>query len=166
MGNSNIWFLEEYKRLDKLLCDMYQSEKGVTSYIDNMKNTAPYKSRYIPGWDEDLQQLIAIRNLRNQLVHDCGMLERKMCTQNDIEWINTFHSRILQRMDPIAILAKQANSIRQKNSAAKQIHNDSIRMNSEKNNCEYEALMGKTLVGLTLVAVVLVVVWIVYTILQ
>ena len=106
MGNINYQFLEAYKLLDKICREMYQGEKGVTAYIDDMKCVPVYESRAIPGWHSDLQQLIALRHLRNRMTHECGTLDQEMCTQSEIIWLNKFYSRILQRTDPIALLEK------------------------------------------------------------
>ena len=106
MGNANYRFLEAYKSLDIICCDIYRGEKGVTAYIDEMKSVSIYESRVVPDWNSDLQQLIALRHLRNRLAHECGTLETEMCTEHDIDWLDAFHGRILQQTDPLALLEK------------------------------------------------------------
>ena len=103
MGYINYRFLEAYKSLDKLCREIYQGDKGVTAYIDYMKATPQHESREIAGWHSDLRRLIALRHLRNQLTHECGTLERDMCSESDIDWLNDFYDRILHQTDPLAL---------------------------------------------------------------
>lgn len=102
-------FLEEYKRLDKLCREIYQSEKGITSYIDDMKSVSAHKSIYVPNWNPDLKNLIKLRHIRNQLTHEVGTLNVSMCTQSDIDWLKEFYNRILNTKDPLSLLTKQIN---------------------------------------------------------
>ena len=103
MEYMNYRFLEAYKLLDKLCRDIYQGDKGITAYIDDMKATPYHESREISGWHSDLRQLIALRHLRNQLTHECGTLDRDMSSESDIEWLNDFYDRILHQTDPLAL---------------------------------------------------------------
>ena len=109
MGYMNYRFLETYKLLDKLCRDIYQGDKGVTAYIDDMKATPQHESRAIVGWHADLCKLIALRHLRNQLTHECGTLEQDMCSESDIDWLNDFYDRILHQTDPLALRIIQDN---------------------------------------------------------
>ena len=114
MSNLNDVFLEEFKRLDKMCRERYQSEKGVTGYISDMKRTATDKSRSIPNWNADLKELIRLRHLRNQLSHEVGTFHRSMCTQREITWLRSFNHRILKRSDPLALLRRKANTPKQR----------------------------------------------------
>ena len=53
MDQQNVTFLETYKRLDKLCQELYDDNKGVTSYIDDLKQKSAIGRRRIPGWDHD-----------------------------------------------------------------------------------------------------------------
>ena len=114
MGNLNDVFLEEFKRLDKMCRERYQSEKGVTSYISDMKRTATDKSRSIPNWDADLKALVRLRHLRNQLSHEVGTFHRSMCTQRDIAWLRAFNHRIFKHSDPLALLRRKGKNPNQR----------------------------------------------------
>jgi len=107
MTELNILFLEEYKNLDRLCQDLYQSMNGVTSYIDHMKNTSSSGQYIVPNWDADLKTLIHLRHVRNQLSHNIGTLYTSLCTQEDIDWLIDFRMRILNTSDPLALLAKK-----------------------------------------------------------
>lgn len=106
MENTSYQFLEEYKKLDKLCREMYESDKGVTSYIDDMKATPNTKSDKVRGWSSDLRTLIHLRHIRNRLSHDVGTLDANICTQEDIDALMYFHGRILNGTDPISQLTK------------------------------------------------------------
>lgn len=107
MDNLNIEFLEAYKRLEKLCKEIYESEKGVTSYIDNMKETPSDESRFVANWQNDLNMLMDLRCTRNLLTHEEGTMNRCMCDADDIQWLNDFTARILKQDDPISRLSLQ-----------------------------------------------------------
>ena len=107
MYRTNIFFLEEFKRLDKLCRELYPSSKGVTSYIDDMKSTPGYDSVHIPGWDYDLKMLTKLRRARNHLSHDVDSFAHDMCTQDEIDWLISFRTRILNSSDPLTLLRKR-----------------------------------------------------------
>ncbi len=95
MNKTNSSFFNEYKRLEKLLNDMYEDSHGVTRYIDDMR------SRY-PDTDRNLKKLKRIRYIRNHLAHDMGAFEEECATQDDILWIRDFYERILSGTDPLS----------------------------------------------------------------
>ena len=103
MNNLNYIFFEEFKKLEKLCGEMYGSHNGVTNYIDDMKDV-PYSNYLdIPNWEDDLSQLKKMRHIRNNLAHEEGAFAKKVCTKNDIRWIQTFIKRIMNQSDPLAI---------------------------------------------------------------
>ena len=113
---TSIVFQEEYKRLDKLCKDYLSSEKGVSSYIEQMEATAYQNRRYVRSWDEDYKQLKHVRWVRNKLAHEVGTLDSDLCTEEDLEWVKEFTHRILHGSDPFseARKAKQAEETRRK----------------------------------------------------
>ena len=94
-------FIDSYKRLEKLCSEVYGDNHGVSAYIDEMvkKSDGAY---CVSGWNEDLKQLKHYRWVRNQIVHDPNCSEENMCTPEDSQWINDFHSRIMSANDPLA----------------------------------------------------------------
>ena len=127
MNNINLDLLEEFKRLEKLCNDIYSTKNGVTSYIDDMKNTSEYESINIYNWDNDLKRLIELRHIRNKLAHDTDTFNIEMCTDSDIRWIADFHNRILNQTDPLSMLQKERE---QKTSKPKSLSQ------YEDNNCD------------------------------
>ena len=104
MNNLNFILLEEYKQLDKLCSEIYESQPGVTSYINDMKNADRNDACEIQNWKADLSNLIRIRHIRNHLAHTEGAFDEKLCTGEDVEWVKDFRNRILKQDDPIALL--------------------------------------------------------------
>ena len=63
-------FFEAYKRLDRLCSDAFSCRNGVTAYIDEMNRCSPRGRRLVPGWEQDLSTLKALRHLRNRMAHE------------------------------------------------------------------------------------------------
>lgn len=72
MNDLNYIFFEEYKRLDKLCGELYNTPYGVTHYIDDMKSAPRDSYRRISSWNTDLRELIRLRHIRNYLAHAEG----------------------------------------------------------------------------------------------
>lgn len=109
MRSLNYVFFEEFKRLDKLCGEIYHSQHGVTSYIEDMKTVS---QPCILNWKSDLDKLIHLRHLRNHLAHTSGAFQEDICTQKDIDSVIEFYNRILSQEDPMALLHKMKRSVR------------------------------------------------------
>ncbi len=111
MSDLNKVFFNEYSKLDKLCREIYgnlpkENLKGVTNYIDDMKNTPSHISARVPQWDDCLHSLIHIRHIRNHLAHEPGAFNEELCTDNDIQWVHYFHHSILNGTDPLSMARK------------------------------------------------------------
>ncbi len=104
MSNINYIFFEEFKNLEKLCNDMFQSHNGVTNYIDEMQTVSYGNYCRIPSWESDLKQLKRLRHIRNHMAHEAGAFEDDLCTRSDVAWIQDFYERILNQSDPLALL--------------------------------------------------------------
>lgn len=127
-------FIESYKRLDNLCKDLLGSETGVTSYICNMEELM-YARFQITNWESDYNKLKHYRYIRNQIVHENFANEANMCNENDLQWIEQFYQRILNRTDPLALHQKAVVAFRQKTSKPKNIKTQPeviIKQNSNK----------------------------------
>lgn len=105
MNQQNIALFEAFKRLDGLCRDMYQSEKGVTEYINDMQARGGATFR-IPHWTEDLDRLKRLRHIRNQLAHEISSFDEELCTEADVQWLKEFYQRVLDGKDPLSLLVK------------------------------------------------------------
>ena len=94
-------FVDSYKRLEKLLNEVYGDSHGISVYIDEMVNISD-GSYYVSDWKQDLKQLKHYRWVRNQIVHEPACTEENMCTPEDIQWINDFYSRVMAANDPLS----------------------------------------------------------------
>lgn len=115
MSDLNKIFFNEYAKLDKLCCQLYSTLprneiKGVTNYIDDMKNTPSHVSRTVPGWDNSLSMLIHLRHMRNHLAHEPDAFNEALCTHNDIDWVHYFYDSIMAGTDPISQSTKKAKA--------------------------------------------------------
>ncbi|GFI62200.1 hypothetical protein IMSAG049_01374 [Clostridiales bacterium] len=94
---------DKYKRVDNICRDMFSSQSVISQYITEMKQNS-YNGRYaVPSWDRDYRRLKRVRWIRNQIAHESSATD---CNEEDVAWLETFYSRILEREDPLALLAK------------------------------------------------------------
>ena len=95
-------FIESYKHLDKICGEMFETQYGVSAYIEEMLNN-PHGSFLVRGWENDLKQLKHYRWIRNQIVHEPDCYEETMCEAGDDEWLDDFYERIINQTDPLAL---------------------------------------------------------------
>ena len=98
-------FIESYKHLDKICGEMFETQYGVSAYIEEMLNN-PHGSYLVRGWENDLKQLKHYRWIRNQIVHEPDCSEESMCEVGDDEWLDDFYERIINQTDPLAMYRK------------------------------------------------------------
>lgn len=120
MSNLNREFYNEYTKLEKLCRELYQhlpkeELKGVTNYINDMKNTPYEKRSAITNWDSQLNALIQARHKRNRLAHEPNAFDENLCTTDDIEFVRYFYCSILSRNDPLAVTHKSKTVKKQAN---------------------------------------------------
>lgn len=106
MLDLNIEFLEKYKRLDRLCKDYLSSTEGVSEYIRQMESTPWNNRQYVHTWENDYKQLKRIRWVRNQLSHEVGTFNSEICTEDDLNSVQSFYSRIMNGSDPFTIIRK------------------------------------------------------------
>ena len=76
-------FMTSYKQLEKLCGEIFEDDRKISAYIDEMVNT-PRGSFYVSGWNDDLN----------------------MCEPQDALWLDNFYARIMNQTDPLALYAK------------------------------------------------------------
>ena len=110
-------FFEEFKSLDNLCRDIYgksiDNKLGVTMYLEDMDRKAYQGSFMVSGWTSDYRSLKSARNMRNELAHSTNSFEADICLQEDIDFVRSFRTRILNQTDPLALLAKKSSKTRQ-----------------------------------------------------
>ncbi len=100
MPDQTMRFLEAYKELDELCKQILSSTRGVSAYIEEMEKRP--QARSVAGWGTDYRRLKELRHIRNKLVHEVGSFEYGYISEEDVEWLRRFRSRILERTDPCA----------------------------------------------------------------
>ena len=114
MNTINYIFFETYKKLEKICNEIFSATNGVTQYIDEMETVSFSVYYNIPNWKSDLSTLKNLRYIRNQIAHNEGSFDQNLCTQNDIDWLNNFHMRIMEQTDPLSLLRKKVTSAKPK----------------------------------------------------
>lgn len=116
MSQINDEFMEAYKRIDKFCKETFGTEKGVTSYIDEMREkTDGYK--YVSYWKGTLDCLVKYRHLRNNYSHEVGSSYSDICEMNDVYWLRKFYEKLISAEDPLS-LYKKAKDQKQSNLAS------------------------------------------------
>lgn len=95
--------LEKYKRLEKFCRDSYSSQDGVNQYITEMEHNFSRGRSLISSWDNDCRMLKRVKKLRDKIAHEPSVTD---CNEKDIVWLEDFYSRLLNRQDSLALLAK------------------------------------------------------------
>lgn len=134
-------FLESYKQLEKLCGEVSNDDRRVSAYIDEMLNT-PNGSYLVSGWNNDLKQLKHYRWVRNKITHEPNCTEENMCKPGDTEWINDFHSRIINQTDPLALYAKATKPKPVKKPTQTYNRNDNTYYESVNNNKSSSKAIG------------------------
>ena len=116
MGYLNYEFFDEFKALDNLCRDIYgesvDNKLGVTLYLEDMNRKSYQGAFNVSDWMSDYTQLKNARNMRNELAHSRNSMTVDICSQEDIDFIRSFRTRILNQTDPIAMLRKQSTQAR------------------------------------------------------
>lgn len=108
MDNINWEFLEVYKSIDELCKQILSSDRGISEYIDEMNHESQGRMM-VACWEKDYNQLKKMRWIRNQLVHEVNSSQKNLVTMEEIEWLKTFRSRILECTDPFSLLRETRN---------------------------------------------------------
>lgn len=96
-------FMDSYKHLEKLCNEIFGTDtRGISTYIEEMERSTN-GNFYVENWNEDYKKLKHYRYLRNKISHDPDCTEENMCTAKDTQWIQNFHSRIMNQTDPLAL---------------------------------------------------------------
>ena len=111
MNNNILEFLEAYKSLDDLCKQILSNDRGISQYIDEM-NHEGLGPKKVDCWEKDYRQLKKMRWIRNQLVHEIYSFQEDLINTEDIEWLLTFRSRIMECTDPFSLLYQSQNSTR------------------------------------------------------
>lgn len=109
MLSINDEFMEAYKRVDKICKEMFDSDKGVSTYIDVMESNADGAWR-VSGWRDVLKRLNNYRHIRNKYVHETDTSYSDICTPNDIAWLKRFYKMLLETTDPLAEYTKKTSN--------------------------------------------------------
>lgn len=94
--------MDSYKHLDEICREMFNANRGVSAYIDEMISLSDGEL-YVPSWEEDLKNLKYCRFVRNRIVHDVACTEENMSSSEEVEWLENFYTRIMNQTDPLSL---------------------------------------------------------------
>lgn len=124
-------FMDSYKHLERLCGDMLGDERRISAYIDEMyENTEGWD--LVEGWESDLKKLKHYRWVRNRIVHEPDAYEDELCDAEDIEWLDDFYYRIIDREDP---LNRYYEIVRSRKSIRNEHENGIDSASYSKNSC-------------------------------
>lgn len=132
MNNNILEFLEAYKSLDELCKQILSSNRGISEYIDEM-NHESQGHMMITCWERDYKQLKKMRWIRNQLVHEANSFQNNLVNIEDIAWLKTFRSRIMEGTDPFSLLY-QSRNIKRKTTKQKILPENDFKINEPSVN--------------------------------
>ncbi|MCQ2511773.1 MAG: hypothetical protein MJ092_00045 [Lachnospiraceae bacterium] len=97
-------FIEGYKKMNRLCCEIYHSNEGVNDYLREMEKKS-YGASRISGWNDDYKTLKHLRHVRNQIAHD-DTEANTFCTDDDMKKLKDFFRRLDGGKDPLALLKR------------------------------------------------------------
>lgn len=110
-------FLDLYIRTNKFCEDMFRSQNGISTYLEEMERVSPSRSYLVDEWNADYRMLKRLRWLRNQIAHE-GFSE---CDEDDYMMLEQFQRRLYNRQDPLALLyQREQEAIRRRQEAEAQ----------------------------------------------
>ncbi len=113
MSKINDEFMEAYKRIDQFCKDALMTDKGITSYIEEMRVKSD-GYRFVPGWNESLNCLVKYRHIRNNYSHEVGSSYSDICEWDDIFWLREFYDSLIHVQDPLSIYKKAKDQLSSK----------------------------------------------------
>lgn len=100
-------FLEAYIHLEKLCNEMYDTNHGVSKYIEFMEAEDYSMRNRISSWTAVYKKLKNLRWKRNQYVHEGKVLFDKY----DVDWLIEFYNLIMTGNDPLALKNRKSRKI-------------------------------------------------------
>lgn len=104
MRKIEIEFMDLYKDTDNLCKEVFSYDKGITDYINAMKDNDKKGSATLSYWKDELKTLKHLRWLRNKIAHESGDSD---CEPNDLQDLKKFRNRLKNRTDVLSQLQKQ-----------------------------------------------------------
>ncbi len=107
--NTNL--VEAFGNLERLCNQIYNSQHGVTNYIDEMHSHNYDGKIYVIEWDYYITRLKEIRHKRNKLSHGEVSFSTPWADEKDIEFAIDFKNLIINRTDPLALYYKASHPL-------------------------------------------------------
>ena len=131
MRKIDIEFMDLYKETDNLCKEVFSYDKGITDYINEMKDNEKKGSDTLSYWKDEYKKLKRLRWIRNKIAHESADSE---CEQQDIQELKKFRNRLRNKTDVLSQFRKHE---------------------SKKKETRIRKLVLSVLIGLILISVVL-----------
>lgn len=125
MNNLDMKFFDTYKRLDKIMQDIFSCNNGVSAYIEEMEKFDYIGKTIVSCWKDDYYTLKHLRWLRNKIAHEADD-NNSFCKNEDLKELNDFYKRILNGTDALAIYYRNMqtnNNKKSQNKSNKKVQN-------------------------------------------
>lgn len=131
MTDVEVRFFEAFRLADKICKEELGTQDdngklGVTLYIKEMERCDRDGSAMVKNWNDDYKRLRRLVGERNELAHGVSVTS---LTESDVEYINGFHSRLLDASDPLSLLRKARRAAiapKPKNKSEKAVEDDAF----------------------------------------
>lgn len=154
MDNYNYQFFEEFTQLDKTCVSVYQAEGGTLGYLAQMRSVSGSYADIVPRWTADLEQLHRYRTIYLALAQSADAFEKCLCSREDVQWLQEFRNKIMDRKDPLALL--QTRGYRAEDDAKQRMEDDRAgEIVIQTTNPRDRYVNGFFVVGVILITVVL-----------
>lgn len=154
MDNLNYVLYDEFTKLNKACITVYQMEDGISDYIAQMADVSSAFWDAVPDWTLDFEQLHRYRSLYHSLAQSMEAFGEYLCSQEDVDWVRNFHTRIMERKDPLALL--QEHGYRAEDDAKQRIEDDKLGdLTIQAVGSRDRYVNGPMMVGIILAAMVL-----------
>ncbi len=164
MRDLNVDFFDMYKDVDNIIKQAYDSEEGVSVYLNQMDNHYNEAGK-VNGWKEDYKRLKDSQRMRNQLAHDLPF-DSNVCDKYDYQWLSDFKQRLYHASDPLSMLRKQeqkqtrTNNQRRKPEISVDTYNTYVNdntYNQSQENYEHKPHIDKGWLAVALVIIALMI---------
>ena len=101
--------IENYVELEQLIKSTFDSNNGITEYLDRMSDNFDAGKNMIDGWEDTYKILRAIRHKRNAMMH---VGKKSGASPKDVKFLKGLISAIKDKTDPVQSLYEKSGYIR------------------------------------------------------
>ncbi len=100
MRNIDRRFLEEYIKTDETVQEILHLEKGISDYLDLMKQNQEDGKKSVSSWQMEYQKLQSLRHKRNRLAHES---DAENAEKEDLEYLKDLRKSLKKGNDALQL---------------------------------------------------------------